>query len=429
MKRRIRRDRRACAYLSRIVFLIWRDTSHPEGGGSEVYVEHTARWLADQGKQVTIVCAAHQRSPADETRQGIRFRRRGGRLSVYLHALWYLLTPEGRRADIVVDVQNGLPFWSPLIRRRPIVALVHHVHRKQWQVIYPGWRGHLGWWLESSVAPRVYRRRNYVTVSAASAHDLTALGVSRERITIVHNGLDRPRPKASMTRSAAPTMCCLGRLVPHKQLEHAIEAVARLRDGISGLSLDIIGEGWWADRLKEAAELHAVEDIVTFHGYVEHDERDALLAGSWIHLVPSLKEGWGIAIMEAASVGVPSIAYSSAGGVCESIVDGVTGALVDDFDDFVAYTRKLITDETLLRDLGSAARIRAEKFHWHESAQRFAAVLERSVPVVNDGVVRRAGAGGLRLGRDDAERGDDRESDADDPSDHHRDGLAHRSAS
>jgi len=213
----------------RIAFLVWRDTRHPEGGGSELFVERMAEWLAGQGHEVTVVCAAHADAPRDEIRAGVRFRRRGGRLTVYLHGLAYLLTARGRRTDVVVDVQNGLPFFSPLVRRRGLIVLVHHVHREQWQIIYPGWRGHLGWWLESRLAPRVYRGRRYVTVSQASRADLARLGVAAERVQVVHNGIDVPHPQATAPPSAAPTLCVLCRLVPHKQVEHALEVAARLR--------------------------------------------------------------------------------------------------------------------------------------------------------------------------------------------------------
>src|SRR5882757_2392892 len=149
----------------RTIFLVWRDTRHPDGGGSEVYVERMASWLAANGHDVTIACAGHSAAPRDEVRDGVRFRRRGGRLTVYARALAYLVSRSGRRADLVIDVENGLPFFSPLVRRRRVLVLVHHVHREQWQIIYPGLRGRLGWWLESQVAPRLYRDRTYVTVS------------------------------------------------------------------------------------------------------------------------------------------------------------------------------------------------------------------------------------------------------------------------
>ncbi len=64
--------------------------------------------------------------------------RRGGRLTVYPRALAWLAAPPPRTSTSVVDVVNGLPFGAPLVRRRGVVALVHHVHARQWQIIYPG---------------------------------------------------------------------------------------------------------------------------------------------------------------------------------------------------------------------------------------------------------------------------------------------------
>ena len=250
----------------RVLFLTWRDTEHPDGGGSEVYVERMAAWLAGHGHDVTVLCAAHDRAPRDEVRDGVRFRRRGGRLSVYLHGLAHVAVGAGRHADVVVDVQNGLPFLSALFRRRPVLVLLHHVHREQWQIIYPGLRGRFGWWIESSLAPRVYRRCDYLTVSSASASDLTGLGIAADRIHVVHNGIDVPHPDRPRARSPLPRLCVLGRLVPHKRIEHALQVVARLRGHVPGLRLDIIGDGWWREPLQHEAVRLGVHDAVTFHG-------------------------------------------------------------------------------------------------------------------------------------------------------------------
>ncbi len=364
----------------RIAFLVWRDTAHPEGGGSELYVERVAAGLARHGHDVTIVCAAHENAPPDEVRDGVRFRRRGGRLTVYPWALLHLLGRRGRRYDIVVDVQNGLPFWSPLVRRRPVVVLVHHIHREQWHVIYPGIRGRIGWWLESTCAPRLYRRRRYVTVSESSARDLVGTGVDPATISIVRNGLDHHELRTA-DGSAGPRLCCVARLVPHKQLEDAIEVVARLRgDGIS-VQLDIVGDGWWGERLRECAAQRGVGDAVTFHGHVDDARRDQLLAGADLLLVPSLKEGWGLAIIEAAAQAVPAIGYAPAGGVAEAIVDNVTGRLVDDLDGMCRATRELLADPIERRRLGEAALHRARTFSWADSSEQFEKLLNAELPV------------------------------------------------
>lgn len=354
-----------------IVFLLWRDTDHPDGGGSEVYVEHMARWLAGRGHHVVIQCAAHPNASPDELRDGIRFRRRGGRLTVYPRALAYLLGREGRRADIVVDVHNGIPFASTLVRRRGVRVLVHHVHREQWQIIYPGVAGRIGWWLESKVAPQLYRRRPYLTVSQSSRDDLVSLGVGAERIDIVCNGIDVPLPSRLLPRSSTPRLIVLGRLVPHKQIEHALDVVAALAGEQPELRLDVVGAGWWHDELIGYAERVGVADRVRFHGFLPESERDALLDAAWLMLVPSVKEGWGIAVMEAAARAVPSLGYATAGGVTESIVNGETGLLVDSPAELIDRTRELLSDTEARLAMGKKARERAIGFDWQSSAARF----------------------------------------------------------
>ncbi len=359
----------------RIVFLVWRDTDHPDGGGSEVYVEHMARWLVERGHDVTIQCAAHPNAPADEVREGIRFRRRGGRLTVYPRGLAYLLGRAGRRAELVVDVHNGIPFASTLIRRRGVRVLVHHVHREQWQIIYPGLQGRIGWWVESQLAPRLYRRQRYVTVSRSSHDDLVQLGVAADRIDIVSNGIDVPHPSRLLPRSVTPRLIVLGRLVPHKQIEHALDAVAALAGELPELTLDVVGEGWWHSELTAYAERIGVADRVRFHGYVSEIERDELLDAAWLMLVPSVKEGWGIAVMEAAARGVPAIGYSTAGGVTESIVHGETGLLVDSAAELIGRTRELLHDTEARLAMGKSARERATSFDWQSSAAQFERLL------------------------------------------------------
>ncbi|HEU5266204.1 MAG TPA: glycosyltransferase family 4 protein, partial [Jatrophihabitans sp.] len=271
----------------------------------------------------------------------------------------------GRHTDVVVDVQNGVPFFAPLVRpKRPVVNLLHHVHREQWQIIYPGLIGHLGWWLEPWVAPRVYRGLPYLTVSEATRTDLIGLGVRDSDISVVYNGIDVPHPDHVAPRSPVPTVCVLGRLVPHKQVEHALEAAARIRREHRSVRFEIVGDGWWRERLERRAHELAVDDVVTFHGAVSDPQRDRLLDRSWVLLAPSIKEGWGIAIMEAAARGVPAIAYASAGGVRESILDGTTGVLVDDLDELVKRTAELLGDGEKRADLGDRARDRAAAFSW-----------------------------------------------------------------
>jgi hypothetical protein len=109
---------------------------------------------------------------------------------------------------------------------------------------------------------------------------------------------------------------------PHKRVEHAIDVVARLRAHHRDLALDVVGEGWWDGRLRAHARERGVDDLVRFHGFVDERTKHELLARAWLHLCPSVKEGWGLVVTEAAGHGVPTVAYRSAGGLRESVLDG-----------------------------------------------------------------------------------------------------------
>jgi glycosyltransferase involved in cell wall biosynthesis len=344
----------------RIAFVTWRDTTHPDGGGSEVYVEEVARRLATRGHDVTIVCARHGDAAADELVDGVRLVRVGGRLTVYPRALAWLAR---HRVDVVVDVINGLPFGTPLVRRRGVVGLVHHLHQRQWQIIYPGLAGRLGWWVESRLTPRLYRGVPHLTVSEASRRDLAGLGVGD--VTVARNGLV-PAP-APRHRSPEPRLCVLARLVPHKQIEHAVAVAVSLQDEFPGVHLDVVGEGWWRDELEREVTRLGAREIVTLHGHVDQPTRDQLLAQAWVMLLPSVKEGWGLAVMEAAAQGTPTVAYREAGGVTESVVDGETGRLVDDLAGMEQATRGLLRNPWTRQRMAERARERALTFDWEST--------------------------------------------------------------
>jgi glycosyltransferase involved in cell wall biosynthesis len=358
----------------RVVLFNWRDTANPEGGGSERYVESMARGLVRHGAQATVFCAAHSEAPADEVVDGVRYVRRGNHLTIYLLGALHLLLGRFGRVDLVVDVQNGLPFFTRLVTAKPVVVLVHHVHREQWPVVFPGRLGRVGWWIERALAPRIYRGSQYVAVSRATRAELMALGVGKERIAVVHNGTE-PAPPVTSDRSATPAVCVLGRLVPHKQVEHAIDAVVAVRRLHPDLELTIVGSGWWEDDLRKYVAEAGAGDIVTFAGHVTEQQKHEILARSWLMLLPSLKEGWGLVVGEAGSHGVPTVAYASAGGTRESIRHGWSGLLVHDQAGFRDAVRELLADDEERQRLGLGARTMSHTFAWEHSQDSFAHVL------------------------------------------------------
>ncbi|HET9759415.1 MAG TPA: glycosyltransferase family 4 protein [Nocardioidaceae bacterium] len=366
-----------------VVFLSWRDTHNPEGGGAERYLEKMARGLVERGCRVTVFCAAYAGASPTETVDGVRFVRRGSKTTVYLQGLLSLLRRRFGRVDVVVDVQNGMPFFSRLVTRKPVVVLVHHVHREQWPVVYPGLAGRVGWWIERRLAPRLYRSCQYVAVSRATRAELRGIGVTGPRVAVVHNGTDPVVPTGA-TKSCTPMVCTVGRLVPHKQVEHAVDAVVALREEFPGLRLHVVGSGWWEGTLHEYAETVGAGDTVVFEGHVDEVRKNEVFEAAWVMALPSLKEGWGLVIGEAGRHRTPTVAYRSAGGTRESIADGRSGLLVDDPDQLTRLLGELLRNRTRREALADGAAEMSRLFTWGHAQVSFAHVIAsalRGVPI------------------------------------------------
>lgn len=365
-----------------ILFFSWRDTTNPEGGGAELYLERIAAGLIDRGAKVTVFCAEHGLAPRDEVRDRIRFVRRGSKMGIYARGLAMLATRRFGKVDAVVDVQNGLPFFTRLGTTVPVTVLVHHVHREQWSVVYPGLVGRVGWWIEHRASPRLYRSCQYVAVSTATRAELIGQGIDGDRIAVVHNGTD-PAPEVAVTKTAHPSLCVVGRLVPHKQVEHAIDVWQRLLPDFPGLTLTIAGSGWWEQELRDHASramaAHGVDHGISFEGHVGEERKHEIYAESWLMLLPSLKEGWGLVVGEAGMHGTPTIAYRSAGGTQESIEDGGSGLLVDTAAELAEATRLVLSDDERRAELAAGARAMSHRFTWGRAQRSFASVISKVI--------------------------------------------------
>lgn len=347
----------------RIAFLAWRDTAHPQAGGSEVVVDQLATRLTDRGHQVQLL---HGGRSGDHAYRSIRT---GGDYSQYA------LTPLAfyrncKNADVVVDVENGIPFFAPLWQRRPVVGLVHHIHTDQWAMQFPKPIAAVGRWLEGWLFPRLYRRAPFVSVSPSTTEGLVKLGVARGHVTTIEMGLDftplQPNP------SPTPRFVVLSRLVPHKRVELALQMWETVRPHTGG-SLVIVGDGPELEKLRSIAGAD-----VEFTGWVDEERKRFELSHAWLLIHPAHHEGWGTVVMEAAAASVPTLAFDVP-GVRDSVANGVSGVLAADEDDFVAQWVRLATDSSARAQMAIAAHDRAATFTWDRAVDMFEAVLNHAV--------------------------------------------------
>ncbi|MEV4100747.1 glycosyltransferase family 4 protein [Nonomuraea sp. NPDC049649] len=359
----------------KIAVVNWRDPWHPDSGGAETYAWEMARRMVRAGHEVWFVTARAPGQSRSETREGVRVRRMGGVFTVYPLVLLWLLVRRGR-FDGVLDCQNGIPFFTPWVlpRRTRVLLVVHHVHDRQFGLHLPWWLAAVGRFLEGPVSRWTYRRHAGVAVSPSTVRAM------RERLRwtgpvhVVHNGVNATPPPET-GKSPVPRVVCVGRLVAHKRVDLLLEAAAELRERWPGLVVDVIGRG-----PEEAALRARLPEGVTLHGYLPEEEKARLVASAWVHVSASQGEGWGLCVVEAAALGVPTVAFD-VDGLRDAVRDGETGWLVPEGGSPASDLAKGLgaaLDE--LAEAGPDAynmkcRKWAGRFSWDASADRLMALL------------------------------------------------------
>ncbi|CAA9478364.1 MAG: hypothetical protein AVDCRST_MAG30-633 [uncultured Solirubrobacteraceae bacterium] len=345
-----------------ILLLTDRDWTHPQGGGTGTNLYgQVARWVA-WGHRVTVVAGSYPGAPAVEhPAPNLVIHRLGTRLTVFPRAALAVLRGVGRDADVVLEVVNGIAFFTPLWLRRPRVTLVHHVHRDHY-VTELGRVGQVAALVLETLPLRfLYRRSPFLTISHAARRDLERLGLSR--IHVEYLGVD-PSPAPPVERDPRPRLLFLGRLKQYKRIELVLDVL----EGIPEAHLDIAGEGDHRPALEAEIDRRGLGARVTLHGHVSEERKAELYDRAWVNLTASSAEGWCLTVMEAAARGTPSAALR-VGGLPESILDGRTGLLADEPQELAEKVAALVADPERRRALGADARERAlSEFSWDRTA-------------------------------------------------------------
>jgi len=361
--------------VRRIHVLAWRDLDDADAGGSEVHADECeVRW-ADAGLDIVHRTSAAVGHPAEAERNGYRVVRRGNRYTVFPRAIASELSGRTGPSDALIEVMNGVPFFSPLWYRRPRMLFLHHVHGPMWDQILPGPLAAFGRTLEAKVAPPIYRRGLTATPSDATRDELIDLGFRPELVTAVPNGTD-PRFSPGGERSPKPSIVAVARLAPVKRFDLLIDAVAAARAQVPELTLTIVGDGPERERLDAQVDRLNARSWVTFAGHVEHRDLVGIYRRSWIVASASLAEGWGLSLTEAAGCGTPAVATDIAGHR-SSVVDGETGVLAPPEALGEAIARVLLDDD-LRHRLGAAAERRVRTMTWDATAAGVLSVLRRA---------------------------------------------------
>lgn len=373
-------DLAASVGIRHIHVLSWRDLADVEAGGSEIHAARVAKLWAEAGLEVTLRSSYAQGQPKTVRRDGYHVVRRAGRYASFPRSVAAELTGRMGPRDALVEYWNGMPFFSPLWARGPSIVVLHHVHGEMWRMVLGEDAPRLaraGELLERRIAPLAYRRRGVVTLSPSSKAEIVRrLGMRPERVRVVPPGVDeRFRPSPTGDRNPQPLVVAVGRLVPVKRFDLLIEGCALARRRVPDLELVIVGEGYERPRLDDAVARLDADRWVRFAGQLRDHELVELYQRAWVVASASSHEGWGMTLTEAAACGTPVVATRIAGHA-DSVLDGVTGVLVDGrAEAFGGALADLLTDERARRRLGAGARARAGELTWEATATGLMAAL------------------------------------------------------
>jgi glycosyltransferase involved in cell wall biosynthesis len=226
----------------------------------------------------------------------------------------------------------------------------------------------------------LYRTRMpFMVVSRSTELEFLARGFPPARLAVIHNCVDHRRyTVGDGKKNAGPLAVYFGRLKKYKSVDHFLEALPAVIARVPPLKAIVAGEGDDLKRLRGIARGLGIQDAVNFTGYVTEEQKVDLLRRAWFTVTTSLKEGWGLTVLEANACGTPSVA-ADVPGLRDAVREGETGLLYPYGDTGALGDRmiRLVEDGALRRRLGEGAVRWAATFNWEEAAHKTLAFLSR----------------------------------------------------
>ncbi|MCW2714696.1 MAG: glycosyl transferase, group 1 [Frankiales bacterium] len=336
---------------------------HTVPGGTATSAIATARALCELSVDVVGVAARHRSPPSPAYAPGVPLVHLPlPRLALY-EAWQRLRRPPVQHATGAVDVIHGTTMAVPP-RTAPLVLTVHDLAFLADPSHFT--RRGLGFFARGLEIAR--RDADLVLVpSEAVRVECLAAGFSPERLRVVPHGVDvAAATDADVARVRAayqldgPYVLWTGTREPRKNLSGLLSAFSQLE---ADADLVVVGpEGWGEDLGSRLAATPRVR--VT--GFVPDADRDALYAGAELFLFPSLREGFGLPVLEAMAQGTPVV--TSAG---TAMAEFAVGALVEPTDSgaIARAVDELLADDARRASLGQQARSRAGSMTWRRAAE------------------------------------------------------------
>ncbi len=360
-----------------LLFLNWRDLKNPRSGGAEVVTEEVIKRLIERGHTVTLFSTMFPGALETEIRNGYTVIRRGREMTVHVWAMifWFKHFKK-QKFDVVIDQIHGIPFFTPLyVRNTKIIAFIHEVAREIWLHMYRFPIGLIGYSLEPYFF-KPYKKTPFITVSNATKRDLISVGINPTRINIIPEAVTVTPLDTVPAKETIPTLLFVGRVARMKGVHNLIDAYLLARLTIPNLRLWIVGGG--DDYKTELERKFKHETNITFFGFVSETEKNSLYTKAHLLVSASIKEGYGLVVIEAAAHGTPAVVYN-VDGFNEAVIPNETGILTDNNPKALAKgISDIIKDSSLYNELQKNALAHSRNFNFENTADVFQKLIENN---------------------------------------------------
>ena len=372
--------------------LIVNSEHPPLGGGAGNASANIAREFVRLGEEVAILTTRYNDLPVDEVDDGIRIhrclsiRKEASRsnpweqLSFLLGACTDgLLFVKKWKPDVLITF-FGVPSGPVGLLAKTFFKIPYIVSLRGGDV--PGFRPYDFKRFHDVTAPiirAVWNRAGEVIANSSGLQDLAESFESQAVIKVVPNGVDVNKYQAKEGYDGKPHMLFVGRVVHQKGLDILIDQLHDIQ--AHDWVLSIVGDGPERNPLKNQVRSQGMEERVYFLGWKERNELVSIYRHGNIFIFPSRHEGMPNAVLEAMASGLPVVASRIAGNE-ELVVHGKTGFLfpVDQPETLTDFIQKLITNPSLRKRMGTAARERVEeKYTWKRTAEAYLEIARQLV--------------------------------------------------
>ena len=313
----------------KILWLTWKDRSHPRAGGAEIVNEELAKRLVQNSHEVTFLTSLFEGAAPQEKREGFSIIRMGNRFTVYWKAYRYYKKHLTEWPDLVVDEMNTIPFFAKFYVKQKNIMFVHQLCREIWFYQMPLPLSLIGYILEPLYL-WLLNDTKVVTISQSSKRDLMRLGFKAEKIHIISEGIEMEAAKdlVAIKKFSDPTILALGAIRPMKRTHSIVKAFEHVKSTLPNARLILAGlaEGSYGERVVARAKRSTYAADIEYLGRIDEAKKLELLQKAHVLCATSVKEGWGLVVTEAASQGTPAAVYD-VDGLRDSVKDGETGVV------------------------------------------------------------------------------------------------------